>query len=229
MRNVKVTLAVGIALIAAVGAVTLTRSPPRVARVGVPGGDAGSTTTLASTPSDITVCQAHEALPAGVTGIRLAIWAFYGAQVHVRVYSSDSQLLTEGRRGADWTSDSVTVPVKPLDHATPNVQLCFAIGPNSQPMLLLGARTQASETASASGGDTPTPAAAASEHEHLGGRVGVEYLAAGRRSWWSQVLSVSRRLGLGRSFSGTWIALLLAALMAAVGVLAIRLTLRELP
>ncbi len=36
-------------------------------------------------------------------------------------------------------------------------------------------------------------------------------------------------MGLGRSYAGTWIALLVAALMAAVGVLAIRLTWRELP
>jgi hypothetical protein len=40
---------------------------------------------------------------------------------------------------------------------------------------------------------------------------------------------VAKHLGLGRSYSGTWIAFLLAALMAAVGVLAIRQTLRELP
>ncbi len=36
-------------------------------------------------------------------------------------------------------------------------------------------------------------------------------------------------MGLGRSYTGTWIAFLVAALMAAVGVLAVRLSLRVLP
>jgi hypothetical protein len=228
MRNVKVTLAVGIALMVAVGAVTLTRSPPRVVRVGVPGGLGEGNLILAITASDISVCQANEVLPGGVSGIRLALWAFYGSQVHVRVYSG-SQILTEGRRGADWTSDSVTVPVKPVDHATSHVQVCFALGPNSEPVILLGAPAPVQALASASKGGTPTPAAAASEGQRLRGRVGVEYLAAGRGSWWSRALSVARHMGLGRAFSGTWIALLVAALMAAVGVLAVRLTLRELP
>jgi hypothetical protein len=40
---------------------------------------------------------------------------------------------------------------------------------------------------------------------------------------------VAQHMGLGRAYTGTWIALLVAALMAAVGALAIRLTLRTLP
>lgn len=228
MRSVTVTLLVGVALLAAVGAVTLTRSPPRVVRVGVPGGDAHSA-GLAAEAIDFTTCQPDEVLPAGVSGIRIALWAFYGANVHVRVYSG-SQILTEGSRGADWTSDSVTVPVKPVDHSTSGVELCFGVGPNSQPILMLGSGAPRQEAASIDlGDDSPTPAVAASDKELVGGRVGVEYLAAGTGSWWSRVLSVARHLGLGRSYSGTWIALLLAALMVAVAALAIRLTLRELP
>jgi hypothetical protein len=227
VSKVKVTLAAGIALLAVVGAVTLTRSPPRVVHVGVPGGDTGNG-VLAITPGTLAVCQPNEVLPAGVSGIRLALWAFYGAHVHVRVYSG-SRILTEGSRGPDWTSDSVTVPVKPLDHSTSAVKLCFGIGPNSQPIILLGSPRPAREAASASALSSPTPKAAASEKELLRGKIGVEYLGAGQGSWWSRALSVARHMGLGRSYSGTWIALLLAALMAAVGVLAIRLTLRELP
>ncbi len=93
--------------------------------------------TLARAAIDFAVCQPGEALPAGVSGIRLALWAFYGANVHVRVYKG-SQVLTAGSRGADWTSDSVTVPVRPLDHSSSGVTLCFGIGPNSQPISLLG-------------------------------------------------------------------------------------------
>jgi hypothetical protein len=228
MRSVKITVAAGLALIAAIGAFTLTRSPPRVVRVGVPGGENGGTKLLAEVQNKVAICQAGEALPAGVSAIRLSLWGFYGAHVHVRVYSG-SQLLTSGQRGPDWTSDTVTVPVKPLSRTTANVSLCFAIGPNSQPIDLLGVNTPAPASDVVASNDTPTPAAAASEQALLGGRVGVEYLASGEGSWWSRILPVARRLGLGRSYSGTWIALLLAALMAAVAALAVRLTLRELP
>lgn len=224
MRNVTVTLAVGIVLLGAVGALTLTRAPPRVVRVGVRDERIG----LDTTTGDIAVCQTNEALPAGVSGIRLSLWAFFGAQVHVVAYSG-SQVLTEGRRGADWTSDSVTVPVRPLDRSSTQVKLCFTIGPNSEPVILRGTSVRLAREAAVLTDITPTAEVAAGEKRLLEGRVGVEYLAAGRGSWWSRVLSVARRVGLGRAFSGTWIALLIAALMAAVGVLAVRLTLRELP
>ena len=224
MRKVSITLAAGIALLAVLGAVTLTRSPPRVVRVGQPGGDVVNS-TLARAAIDFTVCQPDETLPAGITGIRLALWAFYGTRVNLRVYKG-SQLLTAGSRGADWTSDSVTVPVRPLARATSGVELCFGLGPNSQPMSVLGVASPINRSASISSGDSPTPT---SGRELLGGRMGVEYLAAGTGSWWSRIVTVARHMGLGRSYSGTWIALLVAALMAAAGTLAIRLTWRELP
>jgi hypothetical protein len=227
MRKVKVALAVGLALLAAVVAVTLTRSPPRVLRVGVPTGDAGDA-GLAGGPGRVAVCQPDETLPAGTSGIRLATWAFYGAKIHVRVYSG-SRVLTEGSRGPDWTSDSVTVPVKPLQRSVSGVELCFGIGPTTQPVTLLGIHTTTGQAASARGRSEPTLAAATSTNAVLKGRVGVEYLGAGHGSWWSRVSSVAKRMGLGRAYSGAWIALLVAALMAAAGVLAIGLTLRELP
>lgn len=221
--RVKVTLAAGIALLAIIGALTLTRSPPRV----VSANARSTNAALAHITGDLSVCQAGESLPASVSAIRLSMWAFVGWKMHVLAYAG-SRLLTEGRRAADWTSTSVTVPVKPLDHATSNVTLCFAIGPNSEPALILGNNTPAQEAAVVvSGGTTPSPGAQATER--LPGRVDVEYLASGQGSWWSRAEEVARRMGLGRAFSGTWIALLVAALMAAVGVLAVRLTLREIP
>jgi hypothetical protein len=228
MRKVTVTLVVGVVLLAAASAVALTRSPPRVARVGVPAGDAKDA-PLGKVLGDATICQPGETLPAGVSGVRIGMWAFYGAKMHVRVYSG-SRVVTEGSRGPNWTSDSVTVPVRPVARQTSGVTVCVGIGPNSQPLLLLGASTPEKESATAAlGVNAPTPAAAASSHALLGGRIGLEYLSAGRGSWWSRVSSVAKHLGLGRAYSGTWITFLLAALMAAVGALAIRLTLRVLP
>jgi hypothetical protein len=208
---VKVTLGVSIALMIIVGALTLTRSPPRVVRV-----SASSNDTLGTAVADIEVCQASEVLPAGVPAIRLAVGAYYGARVRVKAYSG-SRVIMEGKRGANWTGNSVTVPVTPLSHTTSHVKLCVEVGPNSELVYFSGSPASAQESAVSRGG------------EPLGGRMGIEYLAPGRGSWWSRILPVARHIGLGHVVSGTWIVLLIAALMAAVGLLALRLTLRELP
>lgn len=96
-------------------------------------------------------------------------------------------------------------------------------------MTILGVLASEQETAAVLTSRRIRPATATVNAVPLGGRVGVEYLAAGRGSWWSRLSSVAAHLGLGRAYSGAWIALLVAALMAAVGVLAVRLTARELP
>ncbi len=209
--SVRVTLGVGVALLAVVGALTLTRSPPRVVRVGV-------TTTVRgpTTIDDSEICQAGETLPAGVSAVRASLGTYFGPTIRVRAFSG-SRLLTEGRRGPGWTGTSVTVPVAPLSHAASRVKLCFAIEPNSELVVVAGSPSPARDVARWRSG------------ESLGGRVGVEYLAAGRESWWSRLLSVARHIGIGHALSGTWVVLLIAALVAAAGLLALGLTLRELP
>jgi hypothetical protein len=210
-RDVKVTLCVGVALLVLAGALTLTRSPPHVVRVGARA--AGSGPAFAG---NAVVCQPNEVLPAGVSAIRLAVGAYFGSPIHVKV-TAGSRVLTEGGRGPTWTGTSVTVPVTPLRYTASHVRLCFDIGPNSELVFLKGVASPARETAVLGNG------------QPIGGRIGVEYLAAGQGSWWSRILTVARHMGLGRAFSGTWVALLVAALMAAVGVLAVSFTLRELP
>jgi hypothetical protein len=209
-RVVKVTLIVGVTILAAACAYVLTRSPPRVLRAGPkPSG------LITSLSGDGEACQTREAMPAGVTALRLSIGAYVGARIHVAVYSG-SQLLTEGSRNPDWTGTSVTVPVTPLRQSTSNVSVCFDISPNSESLFLLGTPTAASGGLSLPDGET------------VPGRLQIEYLGPGQGSWWTRLLSVARRMGLGRAFSGTWIVLLIAAMVAAVGVLAARLALREL-
>jgi hypothetical protein len=221
MRTVTVTLVVGIALIAAITAYTLTRSPPRVVRV-----NSNNEAVLDLIDRGLGLCQPGETLPADVTALRLSLWAFVGYDVHVRLYRG-TQLLTEGHRGADWTSDSVTVPVKPLSYPSSEVTLCVAIGPDSEPGIVLGAQTHGQQSAVFLTGETPTPADETTES--VGGKVDVEYLTSGRVSWWSGLYSVAQHMGLGRAFSGTWITWLIAALIAVTGFLALRLTLREVP
>jgi hypothetical protein len=229
MRNVKVTLAAGTALTIAVLAVVLTRAPPRVVHASGPPGDS----IIGVNYGQAVFCQAGETLPAGSNAIRLSVVAFFGSRIHVVAYHG-SQALTEGIRGPDWTGTSVTVPVRPIDRTTSHVRLCFTFAPNQERIVILGRRTPAREAAVASGigAIAPRTSAEAGEPSQLippDGRVVVEYLAAGRGSWWSRVLSVARHMGIGHALSGTWLALLAAALMVAVGVLSVRLTLRELP
>ncbi len=235
MRSVIATLLAGFAAIAVLCGLALAQAPPRLVRIGAPGvkavGQDGAS-SLAPVEQDATVCQPGEALPAGVSAIRISIWAFYGARVRVSAYrealSGGSPLLTEGSHSADWTGDSVTVPVRPLRRAVPRAKLCVRIGPNSEPLLLLGPRTRPGEAAVMAA--RLAPAATLSPHDAslLPGRMVVEYLRPGSRSWFSRLLAVARHFGLGRFYSGTWIALLAAALMAGVGLLSVRLTLREL-
>ncbi len=221
MRNVTVTLVLGIALLLLIGAVTLTRSPPRVVRV-----SGRPETVVAHFAGDIAFCQGGEVLPAGVSAVRVSTWAFLGYDVHVKLYRG-TQLLAAGHRGSDWTSDSVTVPVKALPYASPEATLCFAIGPNTEPVIILGTLTPPRRAAVVLRGSALSPAAAG--NEVLPGRVAVEYVAAGRGSWWSRAGSVAERMGLGRAFSGTWITFVILALMLGVAALAVRLTLHELP
>jgi hypothetical protein len=224
------TFAVGALLIAAGTAFALDQAPPQLVRIGAPGvkalGPRGGA-PLGTTDTGSTVCQPGEILPAKISAIRLSIWAFYGAPIHVTAYKGPT-LLTQGSHNANWTGDSVTVPVKPLAHTSTGVRLCFEINPNQQPLQLLGPPTpQAQAARSLTASASPAHPSPAGERA-LPGRVVVEYLAPGRVSWFSQVLTLARHLGLGRAYSGTWIVLLVAALMAAVAVLAVRLTLREL-
>lgn len=221
--NVGLTVLLGFVLIAAGSAFALTHAPPRLLAASGPEPE----TTLTVTVSNGVVCQSDETLPAGVSAIRLSTWVFFGARVHVVVYSG-SRVVTQGRRGPDWTGTSVTVPVTPVNHATPHTRVCLAIGPNDERVAIRGNYTPAREAAQIFKHGGPTGALNPNNELGISGRMTIEYLASGRRSWWSRILEVARRTGLGRPFSGTWIALLIAALTAAAALLAVGLATREL-
>jgi hypothetical protein len=228
VRKALIAFAVGVVAIAACCAIALGATPMRIVRIGVPGVSVitarGPNGNLALIDHDGTMCQSGEVLPAKATAVRLSIWGFFGSRLHVKAYQG-SQLLTEGTRSPTWTSDTVTVPVKPLKRSYSNVKFCVIIAPNSEPMDVLGNATKPNLAAVLTQWEPGQPK---SKPSVLPGRLGVEYLAPSHGTWWSRLLSVARHLGLGRAYSGTWIALLIAALMAAVAVLAVRLTLREL-
>jgi hypothetical protein len=214
-KHVKVTLGVGIVLLLAVLAFTLTHSPARVVRVGT------QTQILAGTMvGGAEVCQTNEVLPAGVSAIRFGQGGYIAAPISLKVLSG-SRVVAQGSRGPVWTGTSVTVPVKPLASAVAPVTLCAKIGPTSELVFFRGIAASGRRAAFYTTGERVGTT--------VGGRIGVEYLTSSNRSWWSRILFVARHMGLGHALSGTWVVLLIAALMALAGLLALRIALRELP
>jgi hypothetical protein len=211
LTRARIAILASLAATAAVGAVTLSHGPLRVLRTSARGEE-----TLGSTTGDASICQAGETIPKGTTAIRMSLEGDLGPPVRLRAYSG-ARLLTQGARAPDWTSTSVTVPVKPLSHTAAGVRLCLAAKPNGELLQLYGVYTKR-RLAAVDGEGQPLP-----------GRVRTEYLAPSRASWWSQALAVARHMGIGHALSGRWVPLLAALAMAATALGALGLAWRELP
>jgi hypothetical protein len=175
---------------------------------------AGLEARFADTEGPGRICQPGETLPRETSAIRLSLEAAIGPRVTLEAFAG-GRLITSGTRGSGWTAGSVTIPVRPLPDRVSQVTLCVAIARSRVHVAALGAPAG------------PATAAHSSEGAVLKGRLRSEYLRAGRASWWSLGLAVARRMGLGRTLSGTGIALLVLALMLAIALLAARLILRE--
>jgi hypothetical protein len=189
--RVRFALGVGLALIAGVIGLTLSRSP-----VVVVGTNPARGAPVTSTTGNETLCQRGESIPGHVTAIRISLAANIGPAVTLRAYSGADPVIT-GRRDAGWGSDqTVTVAVRPLEHPLRDARVCTTIGP-------------ALESVSVGG----SAMAAASTGESF--RIRLEYLRPGRQSWWSMARSVARRMGLGHAPGGSRGVLLLCALMLA--------------
>jgi hypothetical protein len=207
---VKLALAAGLLLIALAAGATLAHAPLVVAR-----DNSGVThEELVSTTGPAEACQSREALPRETSAIRLGLTAVLGPRVAVRVLSG-SRLLTRGTQAPGWEGASATVPVRPLARAFAPVTVCIRMTLLNGPVAMLGWLTHRATSA-------------VGEGKHLPGRMHMEYLRAGGESWWSMATSTARRLGLGRTAAGTWNALLVMVLAAALIVLSSWLIAREL-
>jgi hypothetical protein len=212
MTRTTAALAGGLTLLAIVLVLTLSGSPLIVAHANA---------TPASAPileadSGSGACQAGEALPAGISAIRLTLVAAAGPRVSLSVLSG-SRVLMSGVAPSGWTSGAVTVPVKPLSALAAPVSICFQLGRSVETVQLGGSRTSAAIAARSLSGAP------------LSGRFTVEYMRAGSSSWWSLAKTVARHMGLGHAPSGTWIALLVLVLMGTSVAAASWLIVRELP
>jgi hypothetical protein len=209
--RVRLALAAGLTLMAIAIGATLTRSPIVVTGTNsIP--DMGE---LATTTGDTTACQADELPPRGTSAIRLTLEAVVGPRVSVTELSG-THIVARGVTGAGWTGAAVTVPLRPVARTASRVWVCFRLGSTDEPITMTGRPTN------------PTVAAVTGDGRPLPGRIRIEYLRAGQSSWSSIAAAVARRMGLGHTAAGTWVAPLLAAAMAAVLAGALWLTVREL-
>lgn len=160
-----------------------------------------------------TVCQANEHVPASTEAIRMSLIAYLGSAVSLTV-SHEGQIVASGHHGAGWVSASLTLRLRTPVAKALDAQICLTRDPGYLPVELAG------DTA-------PRTLAATVDGAPLPGRMRIEYLGRGDRSWLSLAKQVARRLGLGHAPSGTWIVLPLAALMLTAVTLGAWLLLRE--
>jgi hypothetical protein len=206
-----IVLAAGLALTVILLGATLSHVPLVVARTNALVGR-GEITEI---KSNARVCQASEAVPAGTSAIRIGFNMALGAHMAVAV-TSGAQLITHGVRASGWRGTEVTVPLHRVARAVQHATVCATLGKSNEPVGVFGAPSSAAMAATRDGHALP-------------GRVKLEYLRAGTRSWWSMASSVGRRLGLGRAWSGGWISLLVLTLMGSIVVIASWLAIRVLP
>jgi hypothetical protein len=207
--RIRVALAVGLALIAVAFVVTLAHAPLTVARRGL-----APEHTLVSTPKPAKACQGGETLPRDTVALRLSLAVALGPRVAVRVLSG-SLVIAHGATPAGWSGASVTVPVRPLPRTVAPVKVCFAMTQMNGKVAMRGTPTSRAQAATSAG-------------EHLPGRMNIEYLRRGASTWWSQATAVARHLGLGRTASGTWNAVLVMVLAASFITLSSWLVVKEL-
>jgi hypothetical protein len=210
MRSVMIVLAVGLASIAVAIAIVLSHSPLVVA-----GSNSISTNQyIELEKGDLSTCQPSGAIPKGTSAIRIGVEGIgMSPAVSVRILTG-SRVFREGKQVAGkGATPNVTVHVKSLAHALAGAQICTTVQPTGESLRFYG---------------KPTGPASHSPNPLQNAELKMEYLRPGARSWWSLASSVTYHMGLGHAPSGALSVILALALMLAVVVLAMRLTLKEL-
>jgi hypothetical protein len=210
-RQVALTMGVGFALMAAVLVWLLLQTPKAV----ISSNYVTVTQELGLLREHTTVCQSGERLPAGTAAIRVSMGAIahVGPSVSATV-SHQGRIVASGHHDGGWVSGSLTVPLRPPVEKPADAKICLVPGRIGMPVELIGNMAPRNLATTVNG----TP---------LSGRMRVEYLTRGHRSWLSMARHVARRLGLGHSPSGAWIVFPLVVLMALAVTLAAWLLLRE--
>jgi hypothetical protein len=208
-HQVAITLALGFILITAVLGVILLQAPDDI----ISTNSVTVTQPLGLFDRHAKVCQATERLPASTEALRISLIGYFAPAVSVTV-SHGGQFAASGRHNAGWFGGALTLPLHPAVITPLDAKICLTRGPGGLPIELAGNVASTALAATANGQTLP-------------GRMRIEYLRSGHRSWLSLARHVARRLGLGHSPSGTWIVLPLLAVMAMATALGAWLLLRE--
>jgi len=208
----RVALAAGLTLLTVGVGLALLRSPTTVAAANHPAN--AELETVGSTRHSTSYCQGGESLPRDTTAIRMSLASSIGPRVKVTA-SSGGHAITGGEQESGWTGYVVVVPLKPLARTVPDVTICASFHPTH-------------ETVGAFGERTPAGVAAREDGRPILGRIGIEDLRPGTRSWLSLAGEVVRNMGLGRALGGEWVACFVLALLVAVATLASGLVYAEL-
>jgi hypothetical protein len=211
MKRVTVALTAGLTITLLAVGLTLLHAPMTVARKN---GTVVKEEALGSVRGTIAMCQADELLPRETSALRFWLGALTGPRVSAYV-AYGGHAIASGEHGSGWTGREVTVTVKPLRSAIASATVCLSFQARDEAVTLYGRATPPSSAAYAGG-------------QALPGRVWIEYLRSGKRTWASLIPSVVRHMELGRAFSGAWILVLALVLLATIVALGSRLVLREL-
>jgi hypothetical protein len=196
LSPVATTLVLGLGVLAASVLAALAPASPRRA-----GSDNVEVVGLIAKPptSGWSRCQAGEILPHDAAALRISLASTRGPAVGVAALA-DGRRVASGRRAPGWSGSSVVVPLAARPHRDVPARVCVTVGASRRHVGVLG--TPASP---------PAPA-----------RMRIDYLRAGRESWWSLLPTIGARLGRGHAWSGPSVAIVTALLIVAVIALALR-------
>ncbi|MGN6190250.1 MAG: hypothetical protein ACTHOE_15260 [Conexibacter sp.] len=182
--------------------------------------DALATTALGGTVGRLDVCQTDELIPAGTGGVR--VWlrtTGRSGPALALVATNGREVIGRGTLAAGWSGRTATIPLRPVTRAQRSARICVAVGASAS-VTLAGEVTDDPDHAG--------PPATASG-EQLRGRLRIEYLTPQRRSWWSQIGTLARRVGFGRTPGGSAVAFVAALLMLVAVGLGARQLVRSTP
>jgi hypothetical protein len=208
--RIRITITLGLALILAGGSVLLSQRSTRLA--GKNPAAVGAEMTRAA--GGERVCQAREVLPRATDAIRLSLKAA-GPGPSLRVTATrNGKVLTRGVRARGWHGSRVAIAVEAVERTATGVKVCVRLGSGASVALLGDEGRRVRSFATIDG-------------EYLRGQLEIEYLRSGYASWWSYAPTLVHRVGLGRTWTGPWAALLAVAFMIAAGGCALAWLVRE--
>jgi hypothetical protein len=175
--RIRVTIAIGLALIVVAVGVSLARTP--LVRAGTDGTPLSGEIGATSVPA--TICQGEETIPAGTTAIRLSMLSLLGPRIKL-VARAGGQVVSTGQIGYGWTGSVVTIPVSRVTGTHSHAEVCATLAKRRQLVNVRGTNTRSSP---AINGKAP-----------MAGRMNVEYLRPDNKSWLSLATPTARRIGL---------------------------------